>query len=73
MVILQEMPQPSVIKFHLKITYLKFYWNSPGANELNPLFARLSFDNIVFIIPVVKSPIPGNGFIQVSHNIILHF
>ena len=31
----QEMPQPSITNVHLKITYLKFYWNSPGANELN--------------------------------------
>ena len=30
----QEMPQSSITKILLKITYLKFYWNSPGANEL---------------------------------------
>ena len=30
----QEMPQPSITKICLKSTYLKFYWNSPGANEL---------------------------------------
>ena len=30
----QEMPQQSVIKIHLKITYLKFHSNFPGANEL---------------------------------------
>ena len=30
----QEMSQPSVTKIRLKITYIKFYWNSPGANEL---------------------------------------
>ena len=29
----QDIPQPSVIKIRLKITYVKFYWNSPGANE----------------------------------------
>ena len=29
------MPQPSITKIRLKITYLKFYWNSPGASELN--------------------------------------
>ena len=34
MAISQEMPQPSITKIRLKITYLKFYWNSPGANEL---------------------------------------
>ena len=27
----QEMPQPLITKICLKITYLKFYWNSPGA------------------------------------------
>ena len=30
----QEMPQPSVTKIRLKITYLKFHSNFPGANEL---------------------------------------
>ena len=30
----QEMPQPSITKIHLKITYLKFHSNSPGAKEL---------------------------------------
>ena len=28
------MPQPSITKIRLKITYLKFYPNSSGANEL---------------------------------------
>ena len=32
--ILQEMPQPSVTKICLKITYLNFYSNFQGANEL---------------------------------------
>ena len=27
------MPQLPITKIRLKITYLKFYWNSPGANE----------------------------------------
>ena len=31
----QEMPQPSITKICLKIKYLKFHSNSPGANELN--------------------------------------
>ena len=30
----REMPQPSVTKICLKITYLKFHSNFPGANEL---------------------------------------
>ena len=30
----QEMPQPSITKIHLKITYLNFYSDFPGANEL---------------------------------------
>ena len=30
----QEMPQPSITEICLKITYLKFYSNFPGANEL---------------------------------------
>ena len=33
-VILQEILQPSFTKISLKITYLKFDWNPPGANEL---------------------------------------
>ena len=30
----QEMPQPSITKICLKITYLKFHSNFQGANEL---------------------------------------
>ena len=30
----QEMPQPSITKIRLKMTYLKFNSNFPGANEL---------------------------------------
>ena len=30
----QEMPQPSVTKIRLKITYLKFHLNLPVASEL---------------------------------------
>ena len=29
----QKTPQPSTTKIHLKITYLKFHWNFPGANS----------------------------------------
>ena len=32
--ILQEMSQPSVTEISLKINYLIFCWNLPGANEL---------------------------------------
>ena len=34
MAISQEMPQPSITKIHVKITYLKLHLNFPGANEL---------------------------------------
>ena len=35
----QKMPQPSVTKIYLKITYLKLHSNFPGANELtNDIF-----------------------------------
>ena len=34
MAISQEKPQPSIAKISLKITYLNFHWNFPGANEL---------------------------------------
>ena len=30
----QEMPQPSIAKICLKITYLNFHSNFPGVNEL---------------------------------------
>ena len=33
----EGMQQPSIIKISLKITYLEFYWNLPGVNELTPL------------------------------------
>ena len=36
--ILQEMPQPSVTEISLKIIYLKFHSNLPGASELNSLW-----------------------------------
>ena len=35
MAILQIVPQPSITKISLKITYLKFHLNLPGANDLN--------------------------------------
>ena len=35
--ILQEIPQPSVNEISLKITYLKFCSNLPGADELNSI------------------------------------
>ena len=33
----QEMPPPSITKIRLKITYMKFHLNVPGANELKTL------------------------------------
>ena len=36
----QEMPQPSITKIHLKITYLKFHSNFPGANELKNIYSQ---------------------------------
>ena len=37
-------PQPSITNISLKITYLKFHWNFPGANELtcNPDLLHVS-------------------------------
>ena len=35
------MPQPSITKTHLKITYLKFYSTFPGANELTDVFLAM--------------------------------
>ena len=36
----QEMPQPLITKMCLKITYLNFHSNLPGANELSNLIYR---------------------------------
>ena len=33
----QEIPQPSITKMRLKITYITFHANLPGANEINTL------------------------------------
>ena len=33
----QELPYPSITKISLKIIYLKFNWNLPGANELKSI------------------------------------
>ena len=35
MAISQDMPQPSIIEFSLKITYVTFHSNLPEDNELN--------------------------------------
>ena len=39
---LQEIPQPSVTKIHLKIIHLKFHSNFPGTNELSDVIQMLS-------------------------------
>ena len=41
----QEMPQPSITKIHLKITYLEFHSNFPRANELTQI-TRIIIMNI---------------------------
>ena len=44
------MPQPPITKIHLKITYLKFHSDFPGANELMYLyyFVVLSFVVVIY-------------------------
>ena len=49
----QEMPKPSLTKLHLKITYLKFYSNIPGANELNTTRVVIII-NVIIIIQYVS-------------------
>ena len=49
----QEMPQPSITKISLKITYLKFHSNFPGANELKYW--------LPFLSPIIWS-LPGNAW-----------
>ena len=58
-VILQEIPQPSVTEISMKITYLKFCSNLPGANELSPLMHD----------PYISGN--GNKFISLSGSIDL--
>ena len=49
----QDMPQPSITKFCLKITCLNFYSNFPGINELNwPVFKD---EEVVFGGEVLES------------------
>ena len=52
----QEMPQPSITKIHLKITYLKFYSNFPGANELKVLSCLLyCYENcFVYCLTIIE-------------------
>ena len=40
----QEMPQPSITKICLKITYLKFHSNFPGANKIKSIFSITFLD-----------------------------
>ena len=40
----QEMPQPSITKFRLKITYLNFHSNFPGTNELTKFYDPILHD-----------------------------
>ena len=42
----QEMPQLSTTKIHLKITYLKFHSNFPGANELRIWILLISLGSL---------------------------
>ena len=44
----QEMPQPSITKIRLKITYLKFHSNFPGSNELKGRFRKTGTDLCVY-------------------------
>ena len=44
-----EMSQPSVTKISVKIIFLRFYWNLPGANELN--------DSILWHKPESSNPL----------------
>ena len=40
MAISQDIPQPSITEFSLKIAYVTFHWNLPGDNELNSVSKR---------------------------------
>ena len=47
MAVSQDMPQPSTTKISLKITFLKFYSNLSGVNELtqkSPIIMKVSTD-----------------------------
>ena len=53
------MPQPSITKIHLKITYSKIHLNLPGANELIKIqkksFTKNVYENIVCKVAAILS------------------
>ena len=57
----QEIPQPlAVTRISLKITYLKFRSNLPGANELNRLFSS-SGTQMAFTKALIQHQFYGVG------------
>ena len=60
-----EMPQPSITKMRLKITYLKCHWNFPGVNVLKYLKYTVQILNIFRGWMKMLSPI-SSGWYWVS-------
>ena len=56
------MPQPSVTKIHLKITYLKFHLNLPGANGLTyEKLSLVTINDVVWMYECCVFVIDGNN------------
>ena len=53
-VISQEKPQPSITKINVKITYIKFYSNLPGANESTKLVHVCVIRRYPFVVIIHK-------------------
>ena len=58
------MPKPSITKIHVKIRYLKFISNFPGANELINLYSAA---------PGQTQVLYGKQAIKVESNLVEYF
>ena len=63
------MPQLSVTKIHLKITYLEFHSNFPGANELR---LCMYIDSHALSLPTVINPMYPNHM-HTSYSLLWYF
>ena len=68
MAVSQDMPQPSTTKISLKITFLKFYSNLSGVNELmqkSPIIMKVSTDLLSDMSDI------SVNMADVHHNVII--
>ena len=63
----QEIPQPSVTKINLKITFLGFHSNLPGANKFNSFLALcICFWTVIFFIKWVYLKFHSEALLSTS-------